>query len=127
MTVHGQTINLPNATSSDTKLAFLGSATNGDTQGTLTITYTDGTTQSATIGFSDWTLGAGAEGPAFGNRVAVTTPYRNQTSGGNQVINTYLFTTAPIALTAGKTVQSVTLPSSTTGGGEIHVFSIGLA
>ncbi|HVV23075.1 MAG TPA: glycoside hydrolase domain-containing protein, partial [Pseudonocardiaceae bacterium] len=124
---HGQTINTPNATSSDTKLAFLGSATNGDTQGTLTITYTDGSTQSATLGFGDWTLGAGAEGVAFGNRIAVTTPYRNQTSGGNQTINTYLFTTQPITLAAGKTVQSVTLPSTTTGGGTIHVFSIGLA
>jgi predicted alpha-1,2-mannosidase len=120
----GQTINLPSATSADTKLALLGTGTNGNNSGTLTITYTDGTTQTATIGFSDWTLGAGASAVAYSNRIAATTPYRNQTSGGNQKINTYLFTTAPIALTAGKTVQSVTLPATVTGGGAIHVFSI---
>lgn len=128
-TANGQTINLPNATTSDTKLALLGSATNGNTSGTLTVTYTDGTTQTATFGFSDWTLGAGANPPSFSNRIAATTPYRNQTSGGNQQINTYLFTTAPIALTAGKQVKSVTLPTSasTSGGGSIHVFSVAVA
>jgi predicted alpha-1,2-mannosidase len=126
VTAHGQTIDVPAATASDTKLALLGTATNGDTSGTLTITYTDGSTQTATIGFSDWTLGAGAESPAFANRTAVTTPYRNQTSGGNQAISTFVFSTAPVALTAGKTVQSVTLPSATTGGGTIHVFSVGI-
>jgi predicted alpha-1,2-mannosidase len=120
----GQTINLPGASSSATKLEVLGSASNGNTSGTLTITYTDGSTQTATLGFSDWTLGAGANPPAFGNTIAVTTPYRNVTSGGNQTINTYVFSAAPIALTAGKTVQSVTLPSNLSGGGEVHVFAV---
>jgi predicted alpha-1,2-mannosidase len=126
-TAHGQTIDLPTASATATKLALLGSATNGNTSGTLTITYTDGSIQTATIGFSDWTLGAGAEQPGFSNRIVATTPYRNQTSGGNQQINTYLFATAPIALTAGKQVKTVTLPSSTTGGGSIHVFSVAVA
>lgn len=126
VTAHGQTINVPSATSSDTKLALLGSATNGDTSGTLTITYTDGTTQTATFGFSDWTLGGGSESAAFGNRTAVSTPYRDEMSGGMQQITTDVFTTQPITLAAGKTVASVTLPSTTTGGGSIHVFSIGV-
>jgi putative alpha-1,2-mannosidase len=126
VTANGQTINVA-GTASDTKLALLGSGTNGNNSGTLTITYTDGSTQTATIGFSDWTLGGGGGSPAFSNRVAVSTPYRNQTSGGSQTISTDIFTTAPITLTAGKTVQSVTLPSTTTGGGSIHVFSIGVA
>jgi predicted alpha-1,2-mannosidase len=118
----GQTINLPGASASATKLALLGSASNGNTSGTLTITYTDGSTQTATAGFTDWaTSGA----PAFGNVIAAKTPYRNSGSGGNQQINTYLFDTAPISLTAGKQVKSITLPS-TTSGGSIHVFSIGL-
>jgi predicted alpha-1,2-mannosidase len=125
VTAHGQTINV-GGTATDTELALLGSATNGDTSGTLTITYTDGSTQTATIGFSDWTLGGGGGAVAFGNRLAITTPYRNETSGGSQQISTYLFTTAPIALTAGKTVRSVTLPSTTSGGGIMHVFSVGV-
>jgi hypothetical protein len=48
------------------------------------------------------------------------------TSGGNQQIGTDLFAIAPIALTAGKTVQSVTLPATTSGGGMIHVFALGV-
>ncbi|HEX3791244.1 MAG TPA: GH92 family glycosyl hydrolase [Pseudonocardiaceae bacterium] len=124
VTAAGQTINLPTASASATKLELLGSGTNGNNSGTMTITYTDGTTQTATLGFSDWTLGAGANSPAFGNKIAYTTPYRNQTSGGNQQINTYLFTTAPVSLTAGKTVASITLPATVTGGGSIHVFSV---
>jgi hypothetical protein len=120
----GQTITVDGATSSATKLEILGSASNGNSSGTVTITYTDGSTQTATLGFSDWTLGAGADSPAFGNTIQATTPYRNQTSGGNQTINTFVFAAAPIALTAGKTVQSITLPTDVTGGGEVHVFSI---
>jgi predicted alpha-1,2-mannosidase len=122
----GQTINLPGASATATKLELLGSATNGNTSGTLTVTYTDGTTQSATIGFSDWTLGGGGGSLAFGNSLVVSTPYRNMTSGGNQQIGTDLFATTPIVLTAGKTVQSVTLPASTSGGGMIHVFALGV-
>jgi hypothetical protein len=122
----GQTINLPGASATATKLELVGSATNGNTSGTLTVTYTDGTTQSATIGFSDWTLGGGGGSLAFGNTLVVSTPYRNMTSGGNQQIGTDLFATAPVALTAGKTVQSVTLPASTSGGGMIHVFALGV-
>ncbi|HEY0807686.1 MAG TPA: glycoside hydrolase domain-containing protein, partial [Pseudonocardiaceae bacterium] len=120
----GQTINLPGASSTATMLELLGSATNGNTSGTLTITYTDGTTQAATIGFSDWTLGGGGGTPAFGNQIAVTTPYRNMTSGGAQQIATDVFATTPIALAAGKTVASVSLPASTSGGGMIHVFAV---
>jgi predicted alpha-1,2-mannosidase len=122
----GQTINLPQATASDTQLSLIGSASNGPSSGGLTITYTDGSTQQATVGFSDWTLGAGASQPSFGNTVVAEIPYRNVSSGGNQEIGTYIFGTAPISLTAGKTVQSITLPASVTPGGELHVFTVAL-
>lgn len=51
----GQTITL----SGSGRLALLGSASNGNAQGTLTVTYTDGSKSTATVGFSDWTLGGG--------------------------------------------------------------------
>jgi len=115
----GQTVNV----SGSGRLALLGSGSGGNSSGTLTITYTDGTTSTATAGFSDWTLGGGANQPAFGNKIALTTSYRNSTGGGNQAVGTMIFTTAPIALAAGKTVASVTLPSSVAGG-QMHVFGI---
>lgn len=108
-----------------TKIGLLGSATNSDVNGatgTLTVNYTDGTTQQIPAGFSDWTLGAGAFGPLPGNTTVATTPYRNVSDGTKQVINTYLFATDG-TLTAGKTVASVTLP--TPMGGDFHVFAIG--
>jgi predicted alpha-1,2-mannosidase len=111
--------------SGGTKLAFLGSATNGAAQGSVTITYTDGSTQTATIGFSDWTLGGGGGSPQFGNVTAVATAYRNQPSGKDPV-KAYLFVTAPIALQTGKQVASVTLPSSVDGGA-LHVFGVATA
>jgi hypothetical protein len=105
-----------------TQLSFLGSASGSDGSVPLTINYADGSTQSATLGFSDWTLAAGAESPRFGNVIAVTTPYRN-TGGGPQTLNTYLFATAPIQLSPGKAITSVSFPGVGSGG-QVHVFAI---
>jgi hypothetical protein len=44
-----------------TTLAFVGSATNGTASGTATITYTDNTTSTFTLGFTDWTVGTAAD------------------------------------------------------------------
>jgi hypothetical protein len=119
----GQKINLPDAPAGAAKLALLGSGTNGDASGNLVITYTDGSTQTAQIGFSDWTLGGGGDPIAFGNRVIARMPYRNSVDGPRQDIVTYVFGTAPIALDTTKQVASVTLPSSVDGG-DLHVFAI---
>jgi hypothetical protein len=122
VTAGGQTIQvLP--VSGATKIGFLGSATNGPSMGTATITYTDGTTQQVTLGFSDWTLGAGGSPPSFGNQEVAQTPYRNSTGGSSQTVDTFLFN-ADFPVAAGKTVQSVTLPSDTDTGA-LHVFAIG--
>jgi hypothetical protein len=113
----GQTVLLaPRA--GDTTLGILGSATFGPSQGTATITYTDGSTQAFTLGFSDWTL---AGGLLPGDTEVAHVPYRNSPAGASNSA-TYLFTTtAP--LQAGKTVQSITLPANVNQG-EIHVFAI---
>ncbi|MFD9890634.1 GH92 family glycosyl hydrolase [Amycolatopsis sp. NPDC059027] len=115
----GQTLNV----SGSGRLSLLGAAANGNASGTLTITYTDGSKGSANIGFSDWTLGGGANQPAYGNRVVLSTPYRNTAGSTPQQIRTMVFATAPITLDAGKTVASVTFPA-TTSGGELHVFAV---
>jgi hypothetical protein len=115
----GQTVNVTGSG----RLAFLGSASNGSASGPLTITYTDGTKSTATLGFSDWTLGGGGAQPSFGNKIALSTPYRNASGGDPQQIRTMVFASAPISLTAGKSVASVTLPSAVSGGA-LHVFAI---
>jgi hypothetical protein len=114
----GQVITVPPVAGA-TELGILGSASNGPSSGTLTITYTDGSTQSATLGLTDWTAGS----PSFGNGVAAAMPYRNSASGSSQQIGTKVFTTN-IALPSGQTVASVTLPSRADQG-ELHVFALG--
>jgi hypothetical protein len=102
-----------------TELGVMGSASNGPSSGPLTITYTDGTTQSATLGLTDWTSGS----PSFGNGTVAAMPYRNSASGTSQQIETRVFTTN-IALQPGKSIESVTLPSGANQG-ELHVFALG--
>ncbi|MFD1045160.1 hypothetical protein ACFQ1S_05915 [Kibdelosporangium lantanae] len=116
---NGQTVEV----NGGTRLALLGSAANGTASGTLTIAYADGSTEQAPVGFSDWTLGGGSQTPAFGNRVAAASAYRNSTSGTSQGITTYVFATQPIQLATGKQVRSVTLPTAVTGG-SFHVFAV---
>lgn len=114
----GQVITVPPIMGT-TELGVIGSATNGPSSGPMTITYTDGTTQSATMGFTDWTSGS----PSFGNGTAAATPYRNSASGTSQRIGTSVFSTS-IALQPGKTVASVALPGRVNQG-ELHVFALG--
>ena len=127
---NGQTLTV-NAPATATKLAFLGAATGGDTTGKATITYTDGSTQSADLGLSEWLLQGGAEQPQFGNTVVASTPYVNSAFPRygfrlHRPYTSYLFATAPIALAAGKQVRSVTLPAATSGGAA-HVFAVSVS
>ncbi|MCC5474783.1 lectin [Streptomyces barringtoniae] len=117
---NGQTVR----TSGSGSISFLGAANNGPVSGTATVAYTDGTTQSVPLGLSDWTLSAGAASPRPDNTVAVTMPYRNRAGTASDSTQTYVFATAPVALSPGKTVSGVRLPSDVAAGG-LHVFAIG--
>jgi Glycosyl hydrolase family 76 len=114
----GQVITVP-AVAGATELGVMGSATNGPSSGTLTITYTDGTTQTASLGFTDWTSGT----LSFGNAIAAAMSYRNSVGGSSQQLATMVYTTN-ITLQPGKTVASVTLPNGANQG-ELHVFALG--
>jgi hypothetical protein len=121
---NGQTISIKNG-SGVTTLAFLGAADHSSSQGAhgqVIINYSDGTSQPAILCFSDWTLGAGKFGPSCGNGIAITTTYRNQ-PGGHQNVKTYVFY-AEVTLQPGKTITSITLPA-TVAGGRMHIFAIG--
>ena len=115
----GQTV----AVSGSGSIAFLGAATNGPSTGTATVKFTDGTSQSVSLSFSDWTLNGGSASVQAGNTVAITTSYRDTSSGGRDTVSTYVFATSPVSLPSGKTVASVTLPSSANQGA-LHVFAI---
>jgi predicted alpha-1,2-mannosidase len=120
----GQTIPVafPDGT---TTIGLLGSADDagsGGATGTLTVTYTDGSTQQIPVGFSDWTLGAGAFSPLPADTIVAKIPYRNLIDGSKQPVTMYVYATSA-ALEPGKTVASVTLPVSS--GGNIGIFAIG--
>lgn len=117
----GQTVPV-SASQGAAQLTFLGSSTNGPSTGTVTITYTDGTTQIASLGFSDWTLNGGSASASYGNVVACQMSYRNSASGASQQVTTYVFASAPISLNTSKQVASITLPPSVNQG-QLHVFA----
>ena len=106
------------------KLGFVGTSTFGVTSGSGVIVYTDGTTQTYALAFSDWWGGSPAQGSDF----AASTPYLN--NGGGQQNQTVHISAATVPLLPGKTVQAVTLPNVSKGQVDhqvgMHVFSIAI-
>ena len=102
-------------------LGVLGSAYYGPLSGEIILHYSDGSTQTASLGLSDWSLNAGASSPSYGNVIVATMPYRD-TAGGKDSTTSYLFSTQ-IPLAAGKTLASVTLPGPVSKGAE-DVFAL---
>src|SRR5258708_7768950 len=123
---NGQTIKTPNAKTAATQLTFLGSSTNGPSEGTITITYTDGTSATAQLGFTDWTVNGGGGSMMYGNVVATKLPYRNSSGGTPDQTVTYIFATASVSLDSTKQVASITLPSSTNQG-SLHIFALAIS
>jgi hypothetical protein len=134
----GQTISLTTP-ASGTTLFFLGAATNGPVTGTGTITYSDGTTQTLELGFSDWTLNANTVAPSYGNGIVANLTYRNNgnlpdtsanPSQGRDPRHAYVFS-ASVPLQDGRTVGSVTLPPlpATVNGRqpEEHIFALAVS
>jgi beta-glucosidase len=100
---------------SGTVLGFLGAGGFGTQSGTVTITYTDGSTQTATLSFADWY----ADSAVSGGTVVATVPWNDapgSTLGAHQV-SVY---SATVPLQSGKTVASVTLPTNF----NMHIFAM---
>lgn len=102
-------------------LGVLGSSYYGPLDGQIVLHYTDGSTQTTTLGLSDWTLNAGAATPSYGNATVATMSYRDGTTGKDSTVN-YLFS-EQIPLATGKTLASVTLPGAASKGAE-DVFAL---
>jgi hypothetical protein len=104
----GQTIGI---TGKGRVLGFLGAATLGTQRGTVTIQYSDGSTQTVVLTLADWRAGQAA---SRGTLVA-TVP--SDQPKGNQLVSVY---SATVPLERGKTLVSVTLPVNI----DMHVFAI---
>ncbi|MCA1219744.1 glycoside hydrolase family 3 C-terminal domain-containing protein [Streptomyces sp. 8L] len=117
----GQGVHL---TGSGTKLGFIGTSDFGAASGSGTILYTDGTTQTYSLGFGDWWGTSAPQGSDF----AATLPYLNN-SGGHQTQQVHTYG-ATVPLKAGRTVEAVTLPnvSKTAANSQLalHIFSIAI-
>ena len=116
----GQII-LLSGTAGQTTLGLLASSSNGTSQGTIAIFYTDGTSSTATVSVNDW-----AGGPGNGDTAVATMPYRNSASG-SQSITMYIYATT-VAVNPSKTVESVVLPNvnGTDSGTAMHIFALAL-
>ena len=119
----GQTMLVSGPAGSNT-LGLLESSTDGGSQGTITINYTDGTSSTATVSASDW-----AGGPGATETAVATLPYRNSIGGSSQQLTVYVYATT-VPVDPNKTVQSITFPnvSNTTSGGAtaMHIWAVSL-
>ena len=117
----GQTM-LVNGTAGATKLGLLESSSDGSNSGPITITYTDGTSTTATLSSSDW-----AGGPGTSETAVATMTYRNGSSGGPQSITMYVYATT-VPIDSSKTVASVTFPNVSNSVGSnttaMHIFAV---
>ncbi|AEY92343.1 alpha-1,2-mannosidase family protein [Streptomyces hygroscopicus subsp. jinggangensis 5008] len=101
-------------------VSFIGSAVNGNQQTKATVTYTDGTTGTVDLSFTDWTVGGGGGSVQYGNEVVAKTAYRNVAGADKDPVATYVFATKPYQAPAGKQIKGVTLPRDT----DLHVFTL---
>jgi alpha-galactosidase len=98
------------------KLAFLGSEAGFDTD-TVTVTYTDGSTSTGTLGFPNWCCDSPTD---HGASPAIVTDHRDTPSGPANFGTDYDVFYNAITLDPGKTVATVTLPSDAA----IHIFAM---
>jgi beta-glucosidase len=114
----GQTVEL---SGSGTDLGFLGASQNGVASGTVTVHYTDGSSQSYNLNMADWY----SNSPAVGNQILTTTSSWNFQNNpiGPHPVSVYF---GSVPLQQGKQVASVTLPILSNAGGTtaMHIFAM---
>jgi predicted alpha-1,2-mannosidase len=119
---HGQTIRFPSK-KWGSKLAILGSATNGAAAGTVIVTYDDNSQATFTLKFDDWTLGGGSETVGTYDSIALTTGHRLDKTGNVDPTKAYVYYW-DTAIDSKHAVKSITLPFQTDSGSQLHIFSI---
>lgn len=117
VTATGRTIQLGSPAG---QLSFIGSAVNGDQRAQATVTYTDGSTGTVELAFTDWTVGGGGGTVQYDNETVARTAYRNVAGADRDPVATYVFATKPFTAPDGKRIASVKLPQNT----GLHVFTL---
>jgi alpha-galactosidase len=112
----GATIDLSGTGS---ELAFLG-AEYGSVRGQVVVTYSDGSSSTARLGFPDWCCSAKHR---YGASPAIVMDHYDFFTGPEHFGTHYDIYDNSVPIDPGKTVASVTLPSNR----EIHVFAMTLA
>ncbi|HEY9241872.1 MAG TPA: glycoside hydrolase family 3 C-terminal domain-containing protein, partial [Streptosporangiaceae bacterium] len=118
----GQTIPV---SGSGSTLGLLGAGDYGAAGGTVTITYTDGSTQSSDLTFSDWW----SKTAPPGGDILATMPYINTATGQENQGGVSVYYVG-IPLQKGKTVKYVTIPdisqTAVQGQNAMHIFAVSI-
>ncbi|WP_345762102.1 endo-alpha-N-acetylgalactosaminidase family protein [Diaminobutyricibacter sp. McL0608] len=112
VSAEGQTISINGSGA----LAVLGSATTA-VQGTIIVTYTDGSSSSAVVGLPSWT---GDNLSHFGSQVVIDSDGNNSPAGHTHQGTHYDVFYNTVPLDDGKTVKAVTLPDAP----NLHLFAM---
>lgn len=104
---------------SGSKLGLLGAANNGTATGSVTVTYTDGTTSTGDVTFADWVPPKAVPGCTL----VATSPTWNRPEDSTKPkdikVGVYA---ASVPITPGKQVASVTLPKVS----NLHLFDLAI-
>jgi hypothetical protein len=104
------------------ELGVLDASAYGSASATFVVSYTDGSTSTATVTIPDWYTGAAA-----GSDIAATVPWHSSSDAGSHPVNLYA---TSIPIDPNRTVAAVTLPnigdSVAPGQTSAHIFAIGI-
>lgn len=113
----GQAVEL---TGKGTELVFLGSGVGSGATGSATVFYTDGTSDTASFGFPNWSFDPVT---AHGATLVKSTDGRNRPDGyGNATVKYSVFANS-VPLDASRTVEFVVLPANA----NVHIFDMAIA
>jgi beta-glucosidase len=115
VSAEGQVIDLNGQSGS--QLGFLGAGTFGTQGGPVTVTYTDGSTQTAALGLADWFADSAAPGTTIAASGPWNVPPSQSSSFGLHTVAIYY---QQIPVNPAKTIASVTLPDNP----QLHLFDI---
>ncbi|MDX2293597.1 MULTISPECIES: NEW3 domain-containing protein [Streptomyces] len=113
----GQAITLAG---SGSRLVLLGSGVTSGASGTVTVSYTDGTSDTGTIGFPNWSFDPAN---AHGATLVASSDGRNRPSGYGNAGIAYRVFAHSVPLDPAKQVEFVVLPAN----GNVHVFDLAIA